>query len=86
MNGFFLFISIIAPAYFLKTVWDVWFGPPEVLVGFKHEQSVFVVLVVSDAAAFLTTLPSRKKGLIMQIVMFMWTVEMLLISIATFLL
>lgn len=54
-------IAVIAPLYFLKTVFNVWFGPPEILIGFKSEQSTWAVLTVVDAVALFTTLPSRKK-------------------------
>ena len=80
------FISIVAPVYFLRTVWDVWFGPPEVLLGFQTQRYVLLVLVISDSVAFLTTLPARKKGRIMQLIMFAWAVEMALLTIATFIL
>jgi hypothetical protein len=67
-------------------VWDVWYGPPEVLAGFKTQKNVFVVLVISDAITFLSTLPSRNKGRIMQFIMFAWTLEMSMVSVATFVL
>jgi len=76
-------VSIIAPLYFLKTLYVVWFGPTEIFVGFQSERSTWFILATVDAVAFLTTLPAREKGRIIQIVMGLWTIEMSLIFLAT---
>ncbi|HAV11376.1 MAG TPA: hypothetical protein DCX32_02425 [Candidatus Moranbacteria bacterium] len=76
-------IAILAPIYFLKTVHTVWFGPMEVFIGFQSERSTWLVLTIVDAVGFLTTLPARKKGRIIQIVTALWTIEIFLVWIAT---
>ena len=77
-------IVVAAPVYFLKTVYIIWFGPTEVFVGFQSERMSWIVLTIVDAAGFLSMLPSRKSGRIMQVVMFLWPVEMFLVVLATF--
>ncbi len=76
-------IALIAPLFFYKTVYNTYFGPPEVLAGFAAERSTWLVITVSDAAALLAALPARKEGRIMQLVMFLWTLAMVLVYIAT---
>ena len=76
-------VAVIAPLYFLKTLYVVWFGPMDVFVGFQSERSTWFVLATVDAVAFLTTLPAREKGRIIQIVMGLWTIEMSLVFLAT---
>lgn len=77
-------VVIIAPVYFLKTVYTIWFGPLEVFVGFQSERISWIVLTIVDAAGFLSLLPARENGRIMQVVMFLWTIEMFLVVLATF--
>ncbi len=77
------FIAMAAPLYFLKTLYAVWFGPTEVFVGFQSERWTWLVLGLVDMVAYITTLPSRRKGLVMRIIVGMWTVEMFLVFLAT---
>lgn len=77
------FVAMIAPLYFLKTLYAVWFGAPEVFVGFEAEKSTWLVLAIVNAVGFITTLPSRKKGRVIRIVVGMWVVEMFLVYLAT---
>ena len=76
-------ISMIAPLYFLKTLYNVYFGPMEDFVGYQSEQYTWLVMAVVDTVGFLTVLPAREKGRIMQIVMASWSIEMYLLFIAT---
>jgi len=76
-------IALVAPLYFLKTLYVVWFGPYEVFVGFQSEQWTWLVLSLVDFVGFLTTLPAREKGRVIQIVMALWAIEMLLVFVAT---
>ena len=77
-------VAAIAPLYFLKTVYAVWFGTYEVFIGFKSQRSTWLVLGLIDGVALFTLLPARESGLVMQIVMIMWMIEMFLIYAATF--
>ncbi|HBP01431.1 MAG: hypothetical protein UY41_C0009G0018 [Candidatus Moranbacteria bacterium GW2011_GWE1_49_15] len=77
------FIAILAPVYFLKTLYSVWFGPLEVFIGFQSEKSTWLVLTIVDAVGFLTTLPSREKGRVIQMVTCLWTIEIFLVWVAT---
>lgn len=76
-------IALIAPVYFFKTIWAVWFGPIENFIGFKAEKNTWLIMTIVDSVGFLTTLPSRKKGRVVQIVMFLWAVDLLLVYLAT---
>ena len=76
-------ISLIAPLYFLSTLYEVWFGSHEVFRGFYIERWTWLVLSIVDGVGFLTTLPAREKGRIIQVVMAMWTIEMFLVYMAT---
>jgi hypothetical protein len=76
-------IALIAPLYFIKTLWSIWFGPMEIFVGYKAEKITWLVMVVVDAVGFLSTLPAREKGRIMQVVMFLWTVDLFFVLLAT---
>jgi len=76
-------IAAIGPLYFFKTLYAVWFGTYEVFVGFESEKNTFLVLAFVDFIGFLSTLPSREKGRVMQWVMGLWTVEMFLLYVAT---
>ena len=77
-------IAIIAPLYFLKTLYEVWFGSYDVFLGFKLERTTFLVMAIVDTVGFLTTLPARKNGRIIQVVMGLWSIEMYLLYIGTF--
>lgn len=55
----------------------------DIFVGFKSESSTWLVLTIVDGVGFMTSLPSRKKGRIMQILMGMWTIEIGLVYLAT---
>ena len=76
-------LAIISPLYFLKTLYVVWFGPMKVFVGFESEKSTWLVLAIVDTIGFITTLPARKKGRVIQIVMGLWSAEMFLFYLAT---
>lgn len=76
-------IAIVAPVYFLKTLFNVWFGPVEVLVGFKSEKWTWLVIAAVNTVGFLTTLPAREKGRVIQIVIGLWSIEMSLVFLAT---
>jgi hypothetical protein len=76
-------VALIAPLYFLKTVYVVWFGPDEVFVGFESESSTWLVLAIVDVVGFLASLPSRRKGRVIQIVMALWSINLFLVYLAT---
>ena len=76
-------VAIIAPLYFLKTVYVVWFGSAEVFVGFESEKSTWLVLAIVDAVGFFVTLPSREKGRVIRVVMAFWTIDLILVYLAT---
>ena len=78
-------IAVMAPLDFLKILYAVWFGPMEVFVGFESEKTTWLVLAIIDAVGFITTLPARKKGRVIQIVMGLWVIEMFLVYLATIL-
>lgn len=69
-------IAIIAPLYFTKTLFVVCFGPLDVFVGFETEKFTWLIMAVIDFIGFLATLPSRKKGRVIQWVMGLWAFEM----------
>jgi len=73
-------ITLIAPLYFFKTLYAVWFGPIEILNGFKSQNSTWLVFVVINFITFLTTLPAREKGRINQIITACWVVEMIILA------
>jgi len=79
----FMIIAAIGPIYFLNTVYAVWFGPEEVLYGFKSERDTFLILAIVNGVTFLTTLPAREKGRVIQVTMAAWVVEMSLVFLAT---
>lgn len=76
-------VALVGPIFFIKTLYAVWFGSPEILVGFKSENATWFILSVVDLVAFFTTLPARKKGRVMQVLMGLWTIEMSLVFLAT---
>jgi len=76
-------VAVVAPLYFLKTIYAVWFGPMDVFVGFESEKSTWLVLAIVDGVGFIATLPAREKGRVIQVVMGLWTVEMFLVYLAT---
>jgi len=77
-------IAIVAPLYFLKTLYAVWFGPMEVFIGFQSESYTWIILSAANFSGFLTVVPARKKGRIMQIITALWTIELFMVYIATF--
>ena len=77
-------ISIIAPVYFFKTVYVIWFGPMDVFIGFQSERWTWVLLTIVDIVGFLSVLPARKNGRVIQVVMLLWILGMSLVSLATF--
>ena len=76
-------IAIASPLYFLKTLYAVWFGPAELIAGFKSESFTWLVLTIANFSGFLAVVPARKKGRVMQIVTAAWTIEMSLVFIAS---
>lgn len=77
-------ISIIAPIYFFKTAYVIWFGPMDVFIGFQSERWTWVLLTIVDIVGFLSLLPARRNARVMQVVMLLWILGMSLVSLATF--
>lgn len=78
-----LFFALLAPAAFLNTVYDCWFGSDEFIMEIKTQSYVFLITMLSEFVALLATLPSRHEGKIIRWVMLFWFTEMLLIWLAT---
>lgn|GEM_PF-4545456 len=76
-------ISLVSPIFFIKTVYAVWFGSAEVLVGFKAEQATWIVMLFVNIVTLFSVLAGRKNNRIIQIVMLLWTINVFLLLLAT---
>jgi len=76
-------ISLISPVFFIKTIFTVWFGSPEILVGFKSEQMTWIVMLFVNIVTLFSVLAGRKNNRIIQIVMLLWTINVFLLLLAT---
>lgn len=74
-------IAIASPLSFLWTLHSVAYGPIENFISFKSQIITWYFLTLANVVSFVTTLPSRKKGRVVQLVMLMWTVEMIMLLI-----
>jgi hypothetical protein len=78
---FLTMIAFVPPLLFLGTIYDAMYASNEIFIGLKAQKYVWMSFFVANFASLITLLPSRKKAIVMIVVLMLWCIEMFFFNI-----